>query len=1126
MKPQCRSIFPFVSVLRLAALTTGVALGCAGCGKAPESPDGAVIVAAVLPGGTGDLAGLRPGDRIVRLRRGAVPPANRQAAELSPRAALSVAEFECEQAPRGPVEIEVERGGSGRKTLTLAADEWRIRIRSERPTTAAARAWELFETAERPAAEHRVPEAETAFAAAELAARKLPDRRLLALVLFRRAEFRLEAEDLVGGLADANAALDLRTALAAAASPTDGEVGPVAVEQSRALVGRLLALKNDIEGATAALQKAAAVQSVAAPNSLAYAATLRALGGMALDRDDLGGARTQLEKALAIAQAKTPAGKSTGVLLMNLGVVARHRGRLDEAERFANRALTAIRHADPRSPKIEDLMINLGVIETYRGNFERGEELLETALASLRARGPDGPAVAAIHSNLGLLYLQRGDFASAEASLLKALAFYEGRAPDSPPVGRALTNLSSAALGAGATARAEEYASRAYQLHRKAAPGSSILAYDLTILAEISRQAGDRGTTRRRIGEALAVAAALPQTMDASWTFERAGQMEVELGDLASAERHLLHALEIQNRIAPGTQYQIEELALLGRIAKLRGRRQEAARRLAEAMDLLEGQVARIGGADQDRTRFRALFAGLYRDAVAVAVDAGRTTDAFLTLERFRARSLLDLLAGRDLAPAAEIPAALVEEQRRIDAELAGFEAALESADPGNDRARIEQMIAARSRMLAARDNLRERVRRAAPRYAAISAPRPLAAAEARRALDPREVALAYAVDERLTTLFVLLPEGFAGAPADGLIVRTLPVGREALRAEVAAWRSLALSGHPQATPGKGALDDRAIRRAGARLYTLLVAPAAPWVAAAERLRISADGPLATLPFAALVDSDGRYLAESLPVANVVSATLAAELRRMRPAKAPAGALVAFGDPRYERTERTARTARTDTAARDVSREASPLLRFRAGLSPLPGSGVEVAAVAALVRPARVFLGADATEARFLAEAPVGRIVHFAGHALLDPRFPLDSALALSPAPAGSAAARSGDSGQDGLLQAWEIFERLRLSADLVTLSACETALGTESEGEGRLGLTRAFHYAGARTVLSSLWSVSDRSTAELMRRFYSHLGAGEPKDKALAQAQREMLAGTYRHPYYWAAFQLDGDGR
>src|SRR4029079_9510969 len=117
------------------------------------------------------------------------------------------------------------------------------------------------------------------------------------------------------------------------------------------------------------------------------------------------------------------------------------------------------------------------------------------------------------------------------------------------------------------------------------------------------------------------------------------------------------------------------------------------------------------------------------------------------------------------------------------------------------------------------------------------------------------------------------------------------------------------------------------------------------------------------------------------------------------------------------------------------------------------------------------------------------------------------------------------DPGDNGMLQAWEIFERLRLDADLVTLSACGTGLGREAAGEGLIGLTRAFQYAGARSVLASLWAVSDRSTAALMPRFYDRLRAGVPKDVALAEAQRELLHGhEFSHPYSWAAFELNGD--
>jgi CHAT domain-containing protein len=168
-----------------------------------------------------------------------------------------------------------------------------------------------------------------------------------------------------------------------------------------------------------------------------------------------------------------------------------------------------------------------------------------------------------------------------------------------------------------------------------------------------------------------------------------------------------------------------------------------------------------------------------------------------------------------------------------------------------------------------------------------------------------------------------------------------------------------------------------------------------------------------------------------------------------------------------------------------------------------------------LPKRATVYLGAEATEGRARGIGPDAPLLHFATHARIDERFPLDSALVLSPGP--------GD--ENGLLQAWEIFDSVRIDSDLVTLSACETALGKEMGGEGLLGLTRAFLYAGARSVLASLWRVSDRITPDLMRRFYRHLARGEPKDEALRAAQVEMIrAGG--HPFGWAAFQVFGDWR
>jgi CHAT domain-containing protein len=166
-----------------------------------------------------------------------------------------------------------------------------------------------------------------------------------------------------------------------------------------------------------------------------------------------------------------------------------------------------------------------------------------------------------------------------------------------------------------------------------------------------------------------------------------------------------------------------------------------------------------------------------------------------------------------------------------------------------------------------------------------------------------------------------------------------------------------------------------------------------------------------------------------------------------------------------------------------------------------------------------VYLGKDATEGRARSIGSNVRYLHFATHGVLDRRFPLDSGLVLS------APAKPADGLENGILQAWEIFERVRIDADLVALSACDTGLGREMGGEGLISLARAFQYAGARTVAASLWEIGDRSTTELMVRFYEGLKRGRPKDEALQAAEVALLrVPSSRHPYYWAAFQLNGD--
>jgi CHAT domain-containing protein len=221
--------------------------------------------------------------------------------------------------------------------------------------------------------------------------------------------------------------------------------------------------------------------------------------------------------------------------------------------------------------------------------------------------------------------------------------------------------------------------------------------------------------------------------------------------------------------------------------------------------------------------------------------------------------------------------------------------------------------------------------------------------------------------------------------------------------------------------------------------------------------------------------------------------------------------VVGLGDPAFAGS----------AGAADEDAAATRALKVGLRLGPLPAARRELEALRSLApEQARIWLGADATEERAKTVGRDAQVLHFATHGFADEQFPLESGLALATPPA-------GDKDRDnGILQAWEIFESLRLDASLVTLSACQTGLGKELAGEGLLGLTWAFQYAGARSVLASLWEVDDAATAELMRLFYGHIGRGVPKAEALRLAQVELLRRRpTAAPYFWAAFQLMGEG-
>jgi CHAT domain-containing protein len=260
------------------------------------------------------------------------------------------------------------------------------------------------------------------------------------------------------------------------------------------------------------------------------------------------------------------------------------------------------------------------------------------------------------------------------------------------------------------------------------------------------------------------------------------------------------------------------------------------------------------------------------------------------------------------------------------------------------------------------------------------------------------------------------------------------------------------------------------------RLYARLISPLESF-AREKKLVIVPHGPLHYLPFAVLHDGSqfliDKYSLRFLPSASVMKYIRATKLAR------PSG-ILAFGnpdrgDPKYD-------------------------LQF---------AQEEAVGVAQTVPQSRALLRKEATESALRQYAAGFRYLHFATHGKFDAQSPLQSALLLS-----------SDASSDGLLNVGKLYS-MRLDADLVTLSACETGLGKVASGDDVIGLTRGFLYAGASSIVASLWQVDDRATADLMIRFYNNLRDQDKRD-ALRQAQIATRQ-KFPHPFFWAAFQLTG---
>jgi CHAT domain-containing protein len=428
---------------------------------------------------------------------------------------------------------------------------------------------------------------------------------------------------------------------------------------------------------------------------------------------------------------------------------------------------------------------------------------------------------------------------------------------------------------------------------------------------------------------------------------------------------------------------------------------------------------------------------------------------------------------------------------------------------------------------------LQHRIQASSPAYAALTIPQPLTVEEARKLLDADTLLLEYSLGEERSYAFLV--------SQNGLQTYDLP-SRGKIEQAARAYYEKLTPRNPRRRPLAGRRAALALTRASSNLSRMILGPLRGKLGT-KRLLIVSDGALQYVPFAALADPASPKpvpLMMAHEIVNLPSASVLAILRQQDSNRQPAGKMIAvLADPVFSTEDSRLRSSSKLAAHPRQTRSAPPDGFHPAGshrderltrsvrdigltrLSRLRYTRLEAASITSLAPKSQTLqaLDFDASRATALNERLSDyRIIHFATHGLLDSAHPELSGLVLS-------LVDKNGKPLNGFLSLEDVYN-MNLSADLVVLSACETGLGKEISGEGMIGLTRGFMYAGATRVLASLWRVSDVGTERLMKHFYTLMLRDHwPPAAALRKAQIAMWKEPrWSSPYYWAAFELQGE--
>ncbi|MEQ9498808.1 MAG: CHAT domain-containing tetratricopeptide repeat protein [Deltaproteobacteria bacterium] len=784
---------------------------------------------------------------------------------------------------------------------------------------------------------------------------------------------------------------------------------------------------------------------------------------------------------------------------IGLGNLAAYFGDHDEAIARYERALElSVAIDDGLGESI--CLVNLGIQYTARARYDDALASLQRGVDVLRRNGQEHKTGLALHK-MGVVHLALGDPHRAIELFERALELR--REHDEPKtVPEVLSDLAVAHADLGELETALTLAQSAYDKRGELTFGSDRKGFALDLVGSIHRRRGRADLALPLHAQALALHEANGSKIGVADNRLLAGRALAALEKYDEAERALSESVELNRSLGYPRDVAVG-LAATASVAARRGDVDRALALVVEATSIVESIRSELGAA-RNRSTYVASMRELYDLHVALMLEryrrkgaVGDAYTAFVLSERARARTMLEGLRARAAGIDVDVPSSLAAERQRDLRTFRATERDLRSAQQGGDAAKIEAAHLAVDTALATIDRLDARIAKKSPRFAALSDPPTSTLAQIQQNIPPDTTLAVYLLGHDRAVAWRFTRSSFDVVelgPADAI-------------------RELARSAHAQLTARNTFVDessesrrrrilaaDASFERTASQLGARVLAPLGP---IGPNLIVVPDGPLHLVPFAA-IPVDGAALVETTNTWTAPSASVLVESPDRKERSTTTG-LLAIADPVFDTFD-----TRAPPAPPAATTMPLPRLAF---------SAEEVRRIEALFetrkRPTRIVQGFDATRA-FVLEGGLAtqEVVHLATHAIVDDRRPERSVLVLS---------QVDEQGEavDGRLGVHDIYG-LRLNAELVVLSACDSARGAYVSGEGLVGLTRAFLFAGSRAVLGSLWRVHDRGAGPMLTRFHEARLDGATPAAALRAAQRALRReARWRAPYYWAPFVL-----